>query len=111
MNINLPLNNSIQIDSFAFYNTGYYNNELNWENNVLYINNHLIQANSDIAGTYILKEETKSIANSAFLNCSNLQKIYIGKNIIEIPSEVFSGCTSLTDIYIDAPEDSISGGL
>ena len=32
----------LSIESRAFENTAYYNDESNWENNVLYINNHLV---------------------------------------------------------------------
>ena len=32
------------IGDFAFHDTAYYNNNANWENDVLYISNHLIKA-------------------------------------------------------------------
>ena len=46
--------------------------------------------------------------NYAFTGCSNLKIIRFGK-IYGLNSTMFQGCTSLIDIYIDAPEDSISG--
>lgn len=42
-NIVLP-SSVIRIRNFAFVDTGYYNNQANWENNVLYIGNFLIKA-------------------------------------------------------------------
>lgn len=33
----------------AFYNSGYYNNKENWENDILYIDNYLVSAKSCIS--------------------------------------------------------------
>ena len=47
------------IGSSAFYNTAYYNNSSNWENNVLYIGNYLIDAREYLSGSYTIKDGTK----------------------------------------------------
>ena len=63
------------ISKYAFEYTGYYNDENNWDNGVLYIGNCLIKAN-DVYGDYTIKDGTKIIADSAFYYCEGL-KMYI----------------------------------
>lgn len=46
--------------------------------------------------------EVTNIANEAFLNCKSLEKITFGPNLYYIGDNIFSGCTSLTDIFISA---------
>jgi hypothetical protein len=38
----------------------------NWENGVLYIDNCLLKANTDISGTYTINDNTRLIAPFAF---------------------------------------------
>ena len=69
------------IGASAFSGTGYYNDDANWENGVLYIGNHLIKANSDeIPSEYSINEGTVSIADSAFEGCVNLTNITVDEN-------------------------------
>ena len=111
------------IDSDAFYNTAYYNNESNWESGLLYIGNYLIRAKEDISGNVSIKQGTKTIAaeafelctsltnvtipNSvtgtvyhAFINCTSLASIAIPNSVTSISEVAFSGCTSLTNVTI-----------
>ena len=91
----------------AFYNTAYYNNESNWENDVLYIGNHLIDANNTISDAYTIKDGTKTIANEAFKNCSSLTSIEIPDSVTSIGYAAFIGCSSLTSITISDSVTSI----
>jgi hypothetical protein len=54
-----------KIRDFVFDNTGIYNDESNWENDVLYIDNCLIRAKTSITGAYAIKENTRLIADYA----------------------------------------------
>ena len=47
-----------------------------------------------------LPDSLKKIGEGAFGDCSNLQKIVIGKNIETINSSAFSGCASLSKVII-----------
>ena len=47
-----------------------------------------------------LPDSLRKIGKGAFWNCSNLQKIVIGKNIETINSWAFSGCASLSKVII-----------
>lgn len=88
------------IGSAAFYNTAYYNDTSNWDNDVLYINNHLIDAKNEITGTYIIKDGTKTIAGAAFGNCRNLTSITIPDSVTYIGESAFELCTRLEDVSL-----------
>ncbi len=91
--------NVTHIGEKAFYNTGYYNNENNWENGVLYIGNHLIEAKSNVSGSYIIKYGTKTIADDAFIY-ANLSSITIPNTITSIGESAFYGISNLNSIKI-----------
>ncbi len=101
-------NSVISIGAAVFDNTGYYNNNSNWENGVLYIGVHLLEAKESITGTYKVKNGTKNIAESAFGDCDSLTSIIIPNSVTRIASCAFSGCESLTNITI--PNSVISIG-
>jgi len=63
--LNLP--DSIQVvDSFAFVNTGYYNNESNWNNGSLYYENILLAIDKDYNNDYVVDEKVEYIALNTF---------------------------------------------
>ncbi len=90
--------NVIQICHNAFYNTGYYNDFGNWDNDVLYIGKHLIKALDLIEGEHKIKEGTVDIAEYAFRYCKSLTGVEIPSSIIEIGQRAFfnSGLESVT---------------
>ena len=91
----------------AFEGTAYYNNSDNWENNSLYINNHLINTSGIKSESYVIKAGTKSIATSAFSYCRSLTSITIPDSVVGIGDRAFSGCTSLASITIPDSVTSI----
>ena len=91
----------------AFYNTGIYNDESNWKNGVLYIDNYLIAAKTDISGAYTIKDNTRLIAEYAFNGCKSLTSITIPNSVTSIERETFSGCSSLTSVKIGSGVTSI----
>ena len=95
------------IGSDAFINSAIYNNASNWENNVLYIGNHLIKAKSSISGSYAIKSGTKCIADLAFQNCSALTSVTIPDSVTSIGNSAFSGCSKLTSVTIPNSVTSI----
>ncbi|MBQ9976114.1 MAG: leucine-rich repeat domain-containing protein, partial [Clostridia bacterium] len=95
------------IVSSAFYDTSYYNNSSNWENGVLYIGNHLIEAQTSINGSYTIKNGTKCIASSAFSNCTGLTSVTIPDSVTSIGSSAFYNCDSLTSVTIPDSVTSI----
>ncbi len=95
------------IGASAFYDTAYYKDANNWEDNVLYIGNHLIQAKTDLSGSYTIKGSTKTIAGSAFHNCTSLTSVTIPDSVTSISGWSFARCESLKKITIENPECEI----
>lgn len=84
----------------AFEGTAYYEDEENWENGVLYINNHLYRTTGSISGKYIIKDGTVTICRIAFSDCENLTSVIIPDSVINIGKFVFAGCPKLKSISI-----------
>ena len=98
---NITIPDSVNhIGKNAFSGTEYYNNEANWENEVLYIGKHLIEAKTTISGSCTVKEGTLCIANDAFKNCTELKSVTLPNSVKKIGDSVFSGCTGLTSVTI-----------
>ena len=95
------------IGTDAFEDTGYYNDAENWEDGVLYIGSSLIEAEKTLSGSYAIKEGTKTIADSAFWDCSSLTKIEIPDSVTSIGKYAFWVCSSLAEITIHAGVISI----
>lgn len=84
----------------AFYNTGIYNNQSNWEKGVLYLNNCLVAAKYKLFGTYVVKDSTRIIAGDAFYYCENLNSVTIPNSVTYIGEAAFYGCVSITSVSI-----------
>lgn len=88
----------IDFSDAAFNNTAYYNDDSNWESDVLYINNHLIEAKNNLSGSYKIKDGVISIATYAFSSCTGLSSLVIPKSVTVINVGAFMLCTGLTSI-------------
>lgn len=94
----------------AFYGTQFYNNEANWENDVLYCGNHLIKANDTIDGSYTVREGTQTIAWNAFYNCSKLDDVELPVGLKVIGEYAFYG-THMLNSNVVVPESVHSIGF
>lgn len=86
------------IGASSFYNCGYYNDTLNWNNGVLYIDEYLVEAKQEIVGIYTVKDGTRLIANSAFSLCESITEIYLPDSVLYIGDSSFSFCRGLSAI-------------
>ena len=85
-----------------FSGTGIYNDESNWENSVLYIDNCLIGAKESISGSYTIKENTRLIADDAFSRCYSLTSVTIGNSVTNIGRSTFADCYSLMSMIVES---------
>ncbi len=92
--------NILHIGSKTFSGTAYYNNPDNWTDNILYIDNYLIQANTNASGEITIKEGTRCIPGYAFYDCSGITKINLPEGITCVGYFSFANCSGLVSINI-----------
>ena len=95
----------INIGIDAFYNTGIYNNNENWEDDVLYIGNHFIKAKKSLSGAYSIKEGIISIAGGAFASETNFTSITIPDSVTSIGEKAFYDCSYLKYVFYTGTKD------
>ncbi len=84
----------------VFYNTAYYNDGDNWSDGVLYIGRHLMDAKSDLSGSYTIRTGTKVIGSYAFSGCDSLTHVTVPNGVTVIDGFAFAGCDSLARITL-----------
>lgn len=62
----------------------------------LYIGNHLIKVNTDVAGAFTVKDGTVTIASYAFANCTQITEITIPQSMKYVCYYAFGNCTGIT---------------
>ena len=93
--------NVVKIAGFGvFERTPIYNNAANWDNGVFYVDNYLIDADTDISGNYKIKDGTKCIADAAFSYCKSLTGVEIPNNVTHIGEDAFLECPSLKSVTL-----------
>lgn len=102
--ISLPAT-PLSIGESGFYNCGYYNDEDNWQNGVLYIGKHLIDSNRSM-DSYNIKSGTLSIAENAF-EYNSLESITIPDSVKRIGSGAFYCNESMTEATIGSGVEAI----
>ncbi|MGN1444144.1 MAG: leucine-rich repeat domain-containing protein, partial [Acutalibacteraceae bacterium] len=96
--------NLTRLGSYAFDFTGYYDNDKNWSDGVLYLGNALIAIDREAHSgkwSYEIKSGTKCIVASAF-NGSDLTSIVIPGSVKEIPEYAFAYCEKLTSVKLSS---------
>lgn len=103
-NITIP-DSVVTIGEDAFFNTEYYNNNENWENEVLYIDKYLIQARPSLPDSYTIKDHTLIVADYAFSDCTKLTSITIPESVVSIGKGSFADCTNLDCVYYNGVKE------
>ena len=97
----ISLSNNIErLGDDVFYNTAYYNNDLNWENDILYIGKYLIDVKESFSGSCTVKSGTRLIADGAFFFPEELTNLIIPSSV-EVINDRLSQCTGLKSIIVD----------
>lgn len=84
----------------AFDYTGLYENDGNWKNDVLYVDDCLIKARMSLNGSYDVMEGTRLIADYAFHLCSSLTSVDIPNGVTNIGGYAFSNCSNLMSVTL-----------
>lgn len=89
------------IGSNAFFYNAYWYNESNWENNTLYIDNHLIDVRPEFSDeTLVIKDGTVSVAACACYDNLQFKNIVFPSSIKAIGDAAFRSCPNLTEITL-----------
>ena len=95
--INIP-DVPVKIREEAFKSCGYYKNTDNWEDNILYIGNHLIESDSD-SQEITVKDGTVTVADHAFYGAPDFVKVLnFPESLIRIGDYSFYGACGLNEI-------------
>ena len=98
----------ISVGYNAFTGTAFYDDSSNWENDVLYAGNNLIEAKNTLSGEYVIKDGTKSITERAFYGCSELESVIIPQGVSAIQPYTFQNCTGLAKVSFPASLKKVS---
>ena len=99
--VNIP-SSVTSIGDHAFEGTALHDNTANWTNSVLYIDNCLIEAKTELSGSYEIAAGTRVIADNAFYYCSKLTQVNIPESVTSIGSQAFLACRALTAINVES---------
>ena len=84
----------------VFEDSGFYNNESNWDNGILYLNEFLVDVKRNVSENKTIKEGTRYIVERAFESCQNLEGIIIPDSVVEIYDSTFKNCSELKNAEI-----------
>ncbi len=91
----------IQVGYDAFYDTAYFNDEANWDSNVLYIGKYIVNADYALTGSYTVKDGTRLIADSSFSSCNKLTEIIFPESLLYINGYAFFSCSGLENVVFN----------
>lgn len=95
------------IESWAFKDTGIYNNSKNWEKGVLYIDKWLVSGEQYFYNELSVKDGIYGIADKAFSDCSVLTNVIFPSSLLYIGNNAFENCSLITDIKANSCIDTI----
>lgn len=88
-----------EVEEGAFNYTGYYDNQDNWIDGALYVDNILVKVQEEIR-TCIIRDGTRSIANNAFLGSDSLSSVVIADSVVSIGQSAFAFCQHIESVII-----------
>ena len=95
--------------SSTFSTTPLYKNEENWDNNALYIDNHLVAVKiSKIDDAFEVRPGTVHIAGQAFEYCKKLNAITVPASVKTISQSAFRECNNLDFFFYEGTASQLS---
>ncbi len=101
-------NNVTTVGKNPFSRTAFYEKESNWENDVLFVGNILLEVRDGVNGIYDVPKGTQIIADSAFRDVSELQYISLPKTVIYVGEYNLSNITGVFFCGTEAEWESIN---
>ncbi len=95
----------------AFYGTSIYTTGVNWTDNALYIGNYLLDVKEDTEGEFTAKEGTVLVADYAFSQCAELEKISLPESAVYVGKYAFNACTKLKQVVFGGKLNAFNEGL
>lgn len=92
--------NLTSLGHFVFDGTAYYQNEKNWIDGILYVNDILVKASHSISGNVTILNGTTTISSFAFKYCDNITGVVIPDSVTNIEYYAFQECDNLASIVI-----------
>ncbi len=94
----------------AIKNTAIYNDSKNWDGNVLYFNNFLIEASMDIEGEYKVKDGTTLIAGGAFTSNRDITSVIFPSSLKYVNDNAFQFCRNIEKVTLNEGLEVIDRG-
>ncbi len=83
----------------VFNGTAFYNDEKNWDNGILYIDNCLVATKPQlVSGKITVKQGTRVIAAHAFYECEHMTGIKLPEGLLTVGYGAFFRCSSLEEL-------------
>lgn len=104
--VNLP-QRQIQIAEDAFENTPI---GKACDGGAWYLGHHFMKADKELRGVFQIEEGTLSVADCAFKDCINIEKIVLPDSVQSIGRNAFAGCTGLKEIVMPETLNALGAG-
>ena len=89
------------IGNFAFSETGISENDDNWNNNILYVDDWavmlLLAEGETINGDYVIREGTVGLSDMLFVKSTSLTSITLPESLKYVGDDTFNSCVNLTE--------------
>ncbi len=88
-----------QVGTYAFAETGYYDDEANWEDGLLYLEHFLINTDLYISGECTVKEGITHIGEYVFFY-ADVEKVNLPEGLLSIGYGAFEKCSKLVSVNL-----------
>lgn len=98
----------IKVGREAFWNTAFLNNKQNWDSDVLYLGDILLDVNYTKKGSLVIKDGTRVIADYALYMSSSITDVTIPASVKYVGDSAFALCRKLDTISVTARNQNLS---